>query len=213
MLLGLVIFLTVVLFLRLCVFLGGSLITWETKKQVPVSRSSVEAELRAMTLVTTEVIWLRWLLEDFGVSVSMPTPLLSDSIGAISIARDPIKHELTKHIGIDAHFTWSQVQDGVVALLYVSSELQLTDFFMKAQTHAQHQFYLSKLSVLDPPCILAISIIVFLHSLHVHVYIQAPGPHINISAIHNKYILAVSTYRCFLATAVSPCPCGRIGKI
>jgi hypothetical protein len=46
-----------------------------------------------------------WLLEDFGVSVSMLTPLLFDSTGAISIARDPIKHELTKHIGVDAYFT------------------------------------------------------------------------------------------------------------
>src|SRR6185312_10476687 len=63
------------------VFLGGSLIAWKTKKQVVVSRSSAEAELRALALVTTEVTWLRWLLEDFGVSVSVsgPTPLLSDS--------------------------------------------------------------------------------------------------------------------------------------
>jgi hypothetical protein len=49
--------------------------------------------------------WLRWLLDDFGVFVSMPTPLLSDSTGAISIARDPVKYELTKHVGVDAHFT------------------------------------------------------------------------------------------------------------
>jgi hypothetical protein len=62
-----------------------------------------------VALVTTEITWLRWLLEDFGVSVSMPTPLLSDSTEAISIARDSIKHELTKHIGVDAHFTRSQV--------------------------------------------------------------------------------------------------------
>jgi hypothetical protein len=76
-----------------------------------------------MPLVTTEVTWLWWLLEDFGVSVSMLTHLLSDSTRAISIARDPIKHELTKHIGVDAHFTRSQVQDCVVALQYVPSEL------------------------------------------------------------------------------------------
>jgi hypothetical protein len=91
------------------------------------------------------------LLEDFAISVSMLTPLLSDSIWAISISRDLIKHELTKHIGVDAHFTWSQLQDGVVVLHYVSSELQLVDFFMKAQTCAHHQFYLFKLSVFDPP--------------------------------------------------------------
>jgi hypothetical protein len=66
---------------------------------------SAEAKLRDMALVTVEVTWLRWLLEDFGVYVSMLTPLLSDNTWAISIARDPIKHELTKHIGVDAHFT------------------------------------------------------------------------------------------------------------
>jgi hypothetical protein len=76
-----------------------------------------------MALVTADVTWLRWLLENFSVSVSMLIP----------------------------HFTRSQVYDSVVALQYVSSELQLTDFFTKAQTHAHHQFYLSKFSVVDPP--------------------------------------------------------------
>ncbi|CAM8905782.1 unnamed protein product [Rhodiola kirilowii] len=69
-----------------CVFLGDSLIAWKTKKQTAVSRSSAEAELRAMALLTAEVTWLRWLLEDFGVLISAPTPLLSDSTRAISIA-------------------------------------------------------------------------------------------------------------------------------
>jgi hypothetical protein len=133
------------------IFLGGSLIAWKIKKHVAVSRSSAKAELHAMALVTAEVTWLRWLLEDFGVSVSMSTPLLSDSIGAISIVRDSVKQELTKHVGVDAHFTRSQVQDDVVALQYVPSELQLADFFTKAQTRAHHQFYISKLSVVDPP--------------------------------------------------------------
>jgi hypothetical protein len=79
-----------------------------------------------------EVTWLRWLLEDFGISVSMSTPLLSYSTGAISITHDPVKHELTKYIGVDVYFTWSRIQDGVVALQYVPSELQLADFFTKA---------------------------------------------------------------------------------
>jgi len=104
-----------------------------------------------MALVTAEVTWLQWLLEDFGVSVSGPTPVLYDSTGAISIARDPVKHELTKHIGVDTSYTRVQVQDDVIALQYVPSELQLADFFTKAQTRVQHMFYLSKLSVIDPP--------------------------------------------------------------
>jgi hypothetical protein len=79
------------------------------------------------------------------------TPLLSDSTWAISIDRDPLKYELTKHVGVNSHFMRSQVQDGVVALQYVPSELQLVDFFIKSQPHAHYQFYLSKLSVVDPP--------------------------------------------------------------
>ncbi|XP_022683811.1 uncharacterized protein LOC101777761 [Setaria italica] len=106
-----------------CIFLGGSLIAWKTKKQVAISRSSAEAELRAMALVTAEVTWLQWLLEDFGVSVSVPTSFLFDSVGAISIARDPMKHELTKYIGVDVSYTRSQVQDEVIVLQYVPSEL------------------------------------------------------------------------------------------
>jgi hypothetical protein len=45
----------------------------------------------------------------------------------------------------------TQVQDGVITLPYVPSELNLVDFFMKAQTCVHHQFYLFKLSVFDPP--------------------------------------------------------------
>uniref|UniRef100_A0ACD5V608 Uncharacterized protein n=1 Tax=Avena sativa TaxID=4498 RepID=A0ACD5V608_AVESA len=67
------------------------------------------------------------------------------------IARDPVKHELTKHIGVDAFYTRAQVQAQVVALQYVPSDLQLADFFTKAQTIAQHTFFLSKLSVVEPP--------------------------------------------------------------
>ena len=104
-----------------------------------------------MALVTAEVTWLRWLLADFGVPVTTPTYLLSDSTGAISIARDPVKHELTKHIGVDASYVRTSVQDQVVVLHHVPSELQIADFFTKAQTRAQHSFFLSKLSVVDPP--------------------------------------------------------------
>jgi uncharacterized protein YecA (UPF0149 family) len=77
------------------------LIAWKTKKQTAVSRSSAEAELRAMATATAEVTWLRWLVENFGVPATASTPFSSDSTGAISIAQDPVKHELTKHIGVD----------------------------------------------------------------------------------------------------------------
>ena len=76
-----------------------------------------------MALLTAEVTWLRWLLEDFGVYVTTPTTLLSDSMGAISIARDPVKRELTKNISVDASYVRAAVQDQTLALHYVPSEL------------------------------------------------------------------------------------------
>jgi hypothetical protein len=134
-----------------CIFLGTSPIAWKSKKQTAVSRSSAEAELRALSTTTAEIVWLRWLLADLGVSCHTPTSLLCDSTAAIQIANDPVKHELTKHIGVDAFYTRAQVHDQVVALYYVPSDLQLADFFTKAQTRAQHDFLLSKPSVVDPP--------------------------------------------------------------
>jgi hypothetical protein len=46
----------------------------------------------------------------------MLTTLLSDNTCAIIVTRDPVKYELTKHIGVDAYFTRSQVQDDIIAL-------------------------------------------------------------------------------------------------
>jgi hypothetical protein len=93
-----------------CILLGSSPIAWKSKKQAAISRSSVEAELRALATTTAEIIWLRWLLADLGVSCDTSTPLLCDNFSAIQIAHDPVKHELTKHIGVDASFTRSHCQ-------------------------------------------------------------------------------------------------------
>jgi hypothetical protein len=95
---------------------------WKTKKQTVVFCSSVEAELCAMATMTAKMTWLRRLLEDFGVPATASTPFSSDSIGAISIARDLVKHELTKRIGVDASYVSSHMHDQVVTLHHVPSE-------------------------------------------------------------------------------------------
>ena len=66
-----------------CVFLGSSLIAWKSKKQTIVASSSVEAELRALAATIRELIWIRWILQDLGVSITSPTPLHCDSTGAL----------------------------------------------------------------------------------------------------------------------------------
>jgi len=134
-----------------CIFLDSSPLTWKSKKHAAVSRPSTETELRALATTTSEIVWLRWLLADFGISCHAPTPLLCDNTGAIQIANDPVKHELTKHISVDASFTRSHCHQKTIALQYVPSELQLADFFTKVQAREQHRLHLIKLSCSDPP--------------------------------------------------------------
>ncbi|KAL5564653.1 hypothetical protein UlMin_027817 [Ulmus minor] len=66
-----------------CIFLGDSLISWKSKKQTVVSQSSTEVEYHAMASTTKEIVWLRWLLVDMGVSLSHPTPMYCDKKSAI----------------------------------------------------------------------------------------------------------------------------------
>ena len=131
-----------------CVFLGDSLISWKSKKQDAVSRSSTEAEYRAMASTTCEIVWLRWLLADMGVFLSSPTPMYCDNKSAIQIAHNTVFHERSKHIEIDCHVTRYHLQHGTLSLPFVSSSMQLADFFTKAHTLQRHQFFVGKLSML-----------------------------------------------------------------
>jgi hypothetical protein len=134
-----------------CIFLGSSPIACKSKKHVVVSRSSAEAELRAVATTTAEIIWLRWLLANLGASCDTSTPLLCDNTSTIQIANDHVKHELTKHIGVDVFFTRSHCQQKTIILQYVPSEIQVADFFTKAQTREQHRLNLIKFKASDSP--------------------------------------------------------------
>ncbi|XP_048139417.1 uncharacterized mitochondrial protein AtMg00810-like [Rhodamnia argentea] len=76
-----------------CIFLGGNLVTWRSKKQNVVARSSAEAEFRAMAQGVCELLWLKGLLEDLGVSAHLPMMLYCDNKAAISIAHNPVQHD------------------------------------------------------------------------------------------------------------------------
>lgn len=63
-----------------------------------MSKSSVEAEYRAMSLVSREIKWLHCFQDELGYSISSGTPLYGDSTSVTTIASNPVIHERTKSI-------------------------------------------------------------------------------------------------------------------
>ncbi|RVW31828.1 Retrovirus-related Pol polyprotein from transposon RE1 [Vitis vinifera] len=134
-----------------CVFLGDVLISWKSKKQDRVSKSSTESEYRAMSLACSEIIWLRGLLAELDFSETDPTPLHADNTSAIQITANPVYHERTKHIEVDCHSIREAFEARVITLTHISTDLQIADIFTKALPRHRHCLLSSKLMLVDQP--------------------------------------------------------------
>jgi hypothetical protein len=114
-----------------CTFVGGNLVTWRSKKQSVVARSTAEAELRAMAHGVCEVLWLKILLLELGLFQSKPLMLYCDNKAALDIVHNPVQHSRTKHIEIDRHFIKQKLDHGILCMPFVSSSDQVADILTK----------------------------------------------------------------------------------
>ncbi|WVZ83587.1 hypothetical protein U9M48_030719 [Paspalum notatum var. saurae] len=105
-----------------CVFVGGNLVSWRSKKQSVVSRSTAEAEYRAMSLVVCEMLWLSSLLSELKVLRKGPMKIWCDNMSAINIENNPVQRDRTKHVEIDRFFIKEKLDDGSIELRHVNSE-------------------------------------------------------------------------------------------
>jgi hypothetical protein len=132
-------------------FLGDALISWRCKKQDRVSKSSTEAEYRAMSTACSEIVWLRGLLAELRFPQTTSTPLHADNTSAIQIATNPVFHEHTKYIEVDCHSIRDTLESQVISLPHISSDLQVVDIFTKAMARQRHQFLVGKLLLVGLP--------------------------------------------------------------
>lgn len=130
-----------------CVLLGSSVISWKSKKQHVVSRSSAESEYRSMAVTCCELVWLVRLLFDLCVSITDPITLVCDNNAALHLARNPVFHERTKHVEIDCHLVRAHVISKFIAPVHVSTGDQPADLFTKSLFHDQLLYLCSKLGV------------------------------------------------------------------
>lgn len=133
-----------------CVYFGGNLISWSSKKQPVIARSSTEAEYRSLALITAEIIWVQSLLSELQLSITSVPIVWCDNVSAKSLATNPVLHARTKHIEIDLHFVRDRVIAKLLEVRYIDSPYQIADLFTKPLPISQFVFLLSKLQLYQP---------------------------------------------------------------
>jgi hypothetical protein len=130
-----------------CTYVWGNLVTWRSKKQDVVARSSAEAEFRSMAQGICEGMWIKKVMEDLGADFSQPIKLLCDNKAAIEIANEPVQHDRTKHVEIDRHFIKEKLESGLLCVLFLPSSRQIADGLTKALGRAGFDEFVGKLGL------------------------------------------------------------------
>ena len=111
--------------------IGSSTISWSSKKQATVAKSSTEAEYVALSSATQEAVWLRSLMGDLGRQVDAPTIIYEDNQGAIELAKNAKYHNRTKHIDICHHFVRERVISNEIQVIYCPTGDTIADIMTK----------------------------------------------------------------------------------
>ncbi|CAH9106732.1 unnamed protein product [Cuscuta europaea] len=132
------------------VFLGPNLISWRSKKQPTVSRSSTKAEYRAIAYTVQDTLHIRSILFELGFPIFRHVRLLCDNVSASYLSVNPIQHARSKHIDIDYHFVRERVGHGDLLVQYAPTKFQLADIFTKSLAPQQFLFLRDNLCVVPP---------------------------------------------------------------
>nr|KYP62035.1 Copia protein [Cajanus cajan] len=132
-----------------CSFVWGNLVTWRSKKQPVVARSSAKAEYIAMAQGICEGIWLKRMLDEIRIPINYTMRILCDNKDTISIAKNPVHHDRTKHMEIDRHFIKEKIDHGIISFDHVPSCRQTAHILTKALPRNTYENIRSKLGMID----------------------------------------------------------------
>ena len=117
--------------------LYGAAVSWRSKKQSSVARSTVEAEYVECSEASSEALFLSMLIGELGLG-ELGGPVVitvhSDSQGALALVQNPINRHRTKHIDIHFHFVRDLITKGLVKFQFVGTEKQTADYMTKVVT-------------------------------------------------------------------------------
>lgn len=130
-----------------CIFFGSNLVSWCSKKQPLVTRSSTEAEYRAMAHAIAELLWIQSHLTELGIEFAVPS-LFCDNLSEVSLSHNPVLHNRTKHIEHDVHFVREKVIAKALVVQHVPASAQCADSFTKPLSSSRFSELRSKLKVL-----------------------------------------------------------------
>lgn len=120
-------------------YLNESMVTWISQKQRCVALSTCEAEFMVATAAVCQGIWLKNLLSQIFDLKTGPVIIYIDNKSAIDLARNPVFHGRSKHIGIRYHFICECVERGEVEVRHVRSEEQRADILTKVVSTARFE--------------------------------------------------------------------------
>ncbi|KAM1900185.1 hypothetical protein ACFX14_029161 [Malus domestica] len=133
-----------------CIFLGHNLVSWSSKKQRGVSRSSTEAEYRQLAYTAATLSWFRHIFRDLHLSLSPPR-LWCDNISALAVASNPVYQARMRHVEVDYHYVREKVVRKELQVGYVATADQIADFLTKGLSSPRFRYLLSKLPVRPRP--------------------------------------------------------------
>ena len=112
--------------------LAGGAISWHSKRQQLVAKSSTEAEYVAASEAAAEGVWIRGLLNELECLQIGPTKILEDNAGARYHAKNDCDHSRMKHLDIRHHFIRDRIDIGQIELIECSTHNMAADMFTKA---------------------------------------------------------------------------------